>query len=91
MAIHEAGETAAKLFTLTKTCNRHQIDPFAYLQDVYARLPTMSPDELPSLLPDVGSRITLNTSFKSVCKKRSTVLVVRASVARSDGARQACI
>ena len=48
----EAGETAAKLITLTKTCNRLHIDPFAYLQDVYARLPTMSPDELPLLLPD---------------------------------------
>jgi len=48
----EAGETAAKLFTLTKTCNRHRIDPFAYLQDVYARLPTTSPEELPALLPD---------------------------------------
>ena len=47
-----AGETAAKLFTLTKTCNRLRIDSFAYLQDIYARLPTMSPDELPSLLPD---------------------------------------
>ena len=47
-----AGETAAKLFTLTKTCNRHHIDPFAYLQDVYARLPTTSPEELPLLLPD---------------------------------------
>ena len=50
---HKAGETAAKLFTLTKTCTRHRIDPFAYLKDIYARLPTMSPDELPSLLPDV--------------------------------------
>lgn len=50
---HTAGETAAKLITLTKTCNRLHIDPFAYLQDVYARLPTMSPDELPSLLPDL--------------------------------------
>lgn len=48
----EAGETAAKLFTLTKTCNRHRIDPFAYLQDVYARLPTTSKDELELLLPD---------------------------------------
>ena len=49
---HDAGETATKLYTLTKTCNRHRIDPFAYLQDVYARLPTMSEDELPELLPD---------------------------------------
>lgn len=48
----EAGETAAKLFTLTKTCNRHRIDPFAYLQDVYARLPTTSRDDLELLLPD---------------------------------------
>jgi hypothetical protein len=47
-----AGETAARLFTLTKTCNRHRIDPFIYLQDIYARLPTTSPEELPSLLPD---------------------------------------
>jgi len=47
-----AGLAAAKLFTLTKTCNRHRIDPLAYLQDVYARLPTTLPDELPSLLPD---------------------------------------
>lgn len=47
-----AGETAAKLFTLTKTCNRHRIDPLAYLQDIYTRLPTTPPDELASLLPD---------------------------------------
>lgn len=48
----QAGETAAKLFTLTKTCTRHRIDPYAYLQDVYARLPTLSSNELPALLPD---------------------------------------
>jgi hypothetical protein len=47
-----AGETAAKLFTLTKTCNRHRIDPLAYLKDIYIRLPTTPPDELPWLLPD---------------------------------------
>ena len=48
----EAGETAATLFTLTKTCNRHRIDPFAYLQDVYTRLPTLPSEDLPHLLPD---------------------------------------
>src|SRR5690606_24044999 len=36
---HQAGETAANLFTLTKTCNRLHIDPYAYLKDVYTRLP----------------------------------------------------
>lgn len=47
-----AGQTAATLFTLTKTCNRLHIDPFAYLRDVYAKLPTTSDDDLESLLPD---------------------------------------
>jgi transposase len=58
----QAGETAATLFTLTKSCNRHRVDPFAYLRDVYTRLPSMrasntkpgspSISELESLLPD---------------------------------------
>ena len=48
----QAGETAAKLFTLTKTCNRHYLDPYAYLRDVFERLPAMSREELPALLPD---------------------------------------
>ena len=48
----QAGKTAAILFTLTKSCNRHCVDPFAYLRDVYTRLPTMPASELESLLPD---------------------------------------
>jgi transposase len=46
------GETAATLFTLTKSCNRHRVDPFAYLRDVYTRLPTTPESKLDSLLPD---------------------------------------
>lgn len=46
------GETAAALFTLTKSCNRHRIDPYAYLRDVYERLPTMTESQLETLLPD---------------------------------------
>ena len=46
------GRTAAILLTLTMSCKRHNIDPFAYLRDVYTRLPTMADWELESLLPD---------------------------------------
>jgi transposase len=46
------GEAAATLFTLTKSCNRHRVDPYAYLCDVYQRLPTMRESELETLLPD---------------------------------------
>ena len=48
----QGGKTAATLFTLTKSCNRHRVDPFAYLRDVYTRLPRMASSELESLLPD---------------------------------------
>jgi hypothetical protein len=48
----EGGEAAAALFTLTKTCNRHRVDPYAYHRDVYARLPTLPESQLGTLLPD---------------------------------------
>lgn len=48
----QGGETAATLFTLTKSCNRHRVDPFAYLRDVYTRLPTTPESQLDSFLPD---------------------------------------
>ncbi len=48
----QGGKTAATLFTLTKSCNRHRVDPFAYLRDVYTRLPSLAECELESLLPD---------------------------------------
>jgi transposase len=48
----KGGETAAALFTLTKSCNRHRVDQFAYLRDVYTRMPTLPGSELGSLLPD---------------------------------------
>lgn len=46
------GEAAATLFTLTKSCNRHRIDPYAYLRDVYTRWPSLRESELETLLPD---------------------------------------
>lgn len=37
---------------MTKTCNRHRINPYAYLRDVYERLPMTSESQLQTLLPD---------------------------------------
>ena len=45
------GRTAAVLYTITQTCRRHGRDPFAYLQDVLARLPLCTSDELAPFLP----------------------------------------
>lgn len=48
------GETAAVLYTLVATCKRLRIDPFAYLRDVFTRLPEKIATDKPleDLLPD---------------------------------------
>jgi len=43
---------AGRLFSITSSCQRHGLDPFAYLRDVLARLPDQSPERLEELLPD---------------------------------------
>ena len=49
--LYEA-RTAAVLFSITGSCRRLGIDPFAYLRDVWDRLPTTPVQNLPDLLPD---------------------------------------
>jgi hypothetical protein len=48
----QGGATAAVLFSITATCRRLEMDVFAYLRDVLARLPSQPADRLDELLPD---------------------------------------
>jgi transposase len=48
----EGGKTAAVLYSFTSTCQRHGLDPFVYLRDVFRRLPTQPAEQLAELLPD---------------------------------------
>jgi hypothetical protein len=45
------GQTAAVLFSFTSTCQRRDVEPWAYLQDVPTRLPMTSTGQLADLLP----------------------------------------
>ncbi len=45
------GRAAAVFYTLTATCRRLKIDPFAYLKDVFERLPHCDPEDPASLTP----------------------------------------
>jgi hypothetical protein len=45
------GEMAALLLSLVVTCRRLHMDSFAYLQDVFARLPDLPAERLDELLP----------------------------------------
>jgi transposase len=48
------GHTAAVLFSMTSTCQRHRLDPFAYLRDVLPKLAAapLTAEQLAALLPD---------------------------------------
>ena len=48
------GRAAANLMSLIATCKRAKVEPFAYLHDVFRRLPAAkTPDQIRALLPDV--------------------------------------
>lgn len=46
------GHTAAVLFSLIATCQRHKVDPFAYLRDVLSRIAATPTSQLDQFLPD---------------------------------------
>jgi transposase len=56
------GRTGAMLFTITATCRRLKIDPFAYLRDVLRRLPELPAANLDTLLPGRWTATQRDTS-----------------------------
>ena len=46
------GRTAATLFSLIATCQRHRVEPMAYLRDVLTRIAAIPVSQLGNLLPD---------------------------------------
>jgi transposase len=56
------GRTAAVLTAFTATCRRHRIDPWSYLSDVLARLPSHPADRSAELLPDTWAACLRATS-----------------------------
>jgi transposase len=56
VASQEGGRRAAALFSLVASCKANQVEPWAYLRDVFTRLPQLGepipPATLDALLPD---------------------------------------
>jgi transposase len=46
------GKSAAVLYSLVSSCRRAGADPWAYLRDVFSRLPALPAERLDELLPD---------------------------------------
>jgi transposase len=94
------GQAAAVFYTLTATCRRLQIDPYAYLKDVFERLPQLmatqagppDPSLLAPLLPDrwlaehPESRLQMRTteSNAKAARRRARRTRRRKALARSN-------
>ena len=56
------GHTAAVLFSLIATCQRHKVEPFAYLRDVLTRIAATPMSQLDQFLPDRWQAARLTTA-----------------------------
>jgi hypothetical protein len=54
------------LFSLIATCQRHDVEPFAYLRDVLTRIAATPISALPELLPDRWQMPRLGTVAASL-------------------------
>ena len=51
-----AGERGAIVYTVIEACRRRGIDPFAYLQDVFTRLPSMTNWQVKDITPEAWAK-----------------------------------
>src|SRR5438477_637590 len=51
-----AGERSAIIYTVIASCRRRGIDPFAYLREVFTRLPTMTNWQVKDLTPEAWAK-----------------------------------
>jgi transposase len=47
-----AGERGAIIYTLIEACRRRGINPFAYLRDVFTRLPSITNCQVKDITPE---------------------------------------
>ena len=52
----QAGDRSAIIYTVIESCRRRSFDPYAYLKDVLTRLPRMTIQQLPEILPAVWGK-----------------------------------
>lgn len=52
----EAGERSAVIYTIIESCRRRGLDPFAYLRDVFTRLPSMTNWQIKAITPEAWAK-----------------------------------
>jgi transposase len=52
----EAGDRSAIIYTVIESCRRRGLNPYAYLKDLLTRLPQMTIQQVPEVLPGVWGK-----------------------------------
>ncbi len=52
----QAGARSAIIYTVIECCRRRGLDPFAYLRDVFTRLPSMTNWQVKALTPEAWAK-----------------------------------
>lgn len=52
----EAGDRSAIIYTIIESCRRRGIDPYAYLRDVFTRLPAATNWQIKDLTPEAWAK-----------------------------------
>ena len=55
----DAGERGAIIYTVIESCRRRGIDPYAYLKDLFTRLPKMTNHQIPEIIPSAWAKAHL--------------------------------
>lgn len=61
----DAGERSAILYTITESCRRRGIDANAYLRDMFARLPSMTNQQIAEVTPEAWARSRAEVALAS--------------------------
>jgi hypothetical protein len=61
----QAGDRSAILYTIIECCRRRGIDPFAYLRDVFTRLPSMTNWQVKDITPEAWAKSQQRTELRA--------------------------
>lgn len=61
-----AGDRSAILYTIIESCRRHHIDPFAYLREVFTRLPSMTNRQIKDVTPKAWAKHRRQADLRAI-------------------------
>ena len=61
----QAGERSAIIYTIVESCRKRGIDPFAYLRDLFTRLPTATISQVKDLTPAAWAKAQRAAELKA--------------------------